>query len=97
MLTGEAYWLPIIFVALMGLAFLIYATLDAYDLGVGILLPGNSEEQRDIMIASIGPFWDANETWLVMGVGIILIAFPAAHNLILYQLYLPVTLMLGGL
>ncbi|MDQ2077705.1 cytochrome d ubiquinol oxidase subunit II [Marinimicrobium sp. ABcell2] len=97
MLTGEAYWLPVIFMGLMGLSFLVYATLDGYDLGVGILLPGNSEKQRDIMIASIGPFWDANETWLVLGVGIILIAFPAAHNIILFQLYLPVTLMLAGL
>lgn len=95
--TGEAYWLPVIFVALMGLAFLMYAVLDGYDLGVGILLPNNSESQRDTMIASIGPFWDANETWLVLGVGILLIAFPSAHNVILFHLYLPVTFMLGGL
>lgn len=97
MVTGEAYWLPFTFLALMGLAFLIYAILDGYDLGVGILLPRDSEVQRDTMIASIGPFWDANETWLVLGVGIILIAFPMAHNVILYQLYLPVTFMLAGL
>ncbi|MGD8175564.1 cytochrome d ubiquinol oxidase subunit II [Marinimicrobium sp. ARAG 43.8] len=95
--SGEAYWLPFIFMALMGIAFLVYAVLDGYDLGVGILLPKDSEAQRDTMIASIGPFWDANETWLVLGVGIILIAFPAAHNVILFQLYLPVTLMLAGL
>lgn len=95
--TGEAFWLPLIFMALMGVAFLIYAILDGYDLGVGILLPRDSERQRDTMIASIGPFWDANETWLVLGVGIILIAFPAAHNVILFQLYMPVTLMLAGL
>lgn len=95
--TGEAYWLPFIFLALMGLTFLVYAVLDGYDLGVGILLPRDSEAQRDTMISSIGPFWDANETWLVLGVGIILIAFPAAHNVILFHLYLPVTLMLAGL
>lgn len=97
MLTGDAYWLPVIFIGLMGLAFLLYAILDGYDLGVGILLPNNSEPQRDLMIASIGPFWDANETWLVLGVGLLLIAFPRAHGLILYHLYLPVTLMLAGL
>ncbi|WP_347330869.1 cytochrome d ubiquinol oxidase subunit II [Marinimicrobium locisalis] len=97
MVTGEAYWLPLTFMALMGLAFLVYAILDGYDLGVGILLPRDSETQRDTMISSIGPFWDANETWLVLGVGIILIAFPMAHNVILYQLYLPVTFMLAGL
>lgn len=96
-LTGDAYWLPVIFIGLMGLAFLLYAILDGYDLGVGILLPHNSEPQRDMMIASIGPFWDANETWLVLGVGLLLIAFPRAHGLILYHLYLPVTLMLAGL
>ena len=49
------------------------------------------------MIASIGPFWDANETWLVLGVGILLIAFPKAHGLVLGELYLPVALMLIGL
>lgn len=96
-LTGEAYWLPVIFIGLMGLAFLIYAILDGYDLGVGILLPANSESERDTMIASIGPFWDANETWLVLGIGILLIAFPSAHSLILHHLYLPVTVMLAGL
>ena len=49
------------------------------------------------MIAAIGPFWDANETWLVLGVGMLLIAFPAAHGLVLSSLYLPVTAMLIGL
>lgn len=96
-LTGQAFWLPIIFIGLMGLAFFVYAILDGYDLGVGILLPQDSEQQRDQMIASIGPFWDANETWLVLGIGILLIAFPSAHSLILFHLYLPVTVMLAGL
>ena len=49
------------------------------------------------MIASIGPFWDANETWIVLGVGVLLIAFPMAHGAILTALYIPVTLMLMGL
>ena len=95
--ANEAYWLPVIFSALMGLAFLIYAVLDGYDLGVGILLPTQGEVERDTMIASIGPFWDANETWLVLAVGILLIAFPVAHGIILGALYLPVALMLAGL
>ncbi len=94
-----AQWLPIIFIGLMGLAVLIYAILDGYDLGVGILLPMQSrdEAQRDTMIASIGPFWDANETWLVLAVGILLIAFPEAHSMILMHLYIPAALMLIGL
>lgn len=97
LLTGEAFWLPVIFIALMGLALFLYAILDGYDLGVGILLPNDSESNRDTMIASIGPFWDANETWLVLGIGVLLIAFPGAHSLILFNLYLPVTIMIGGL
>lgn len=96
-LSGEAFWLPVIFIGLMGLALFVYAILDGYDLGVGILLPRDSEAQRDTMIASIGPFWDANETWLVLGIGVLLIAFPMAHSMILLNLYLPVTFMLGGL
>jgi len=91
------YWLPVFFAGAMGFAMLIYVILDGYDLGVGILLPAASEEEKDIMIASIGPFWDANETWIVLGVGVLLIAFPKAHGLILTSLYLPVTLMLMGL
>ncbi len=50
-----------------------------------------------MLIASIGPFWDANETWLVLGIGILLVAFPKAHGLVLGELYLPVALMLIGL
>ena len=50
-----------------------------------------------IMVASIGPFWDANETWLVLAVGLLLVAFPSAHGLILSTLYLPVFVMLVGL
>ena len=101
---AESTGLPIIFVCLMGLAVLVYAILDGYDLGVGMLLPikqhenlPNPEHQRDIMIASIGPFWDANETWLVLAVGILLIAFPSAYNLVLMELYLPSLIMLCGL
>ncbi|MCW3478364.1 cytochrome d ubiquinol oxidase subunit II [Neisseriaceae bacterium JH1-16] len=92
-----AYWLPVIFAGLMALAILIYVILDGYDLGVGVLLPFAEEDDKDMMIASIGPFWDANETWLVLGVGLLLTAFPMAHGVILGALYLPVALMLLGL
>lgn len=90
-------WLPLAFVFFMGLAVLIYVILDGYDLGVGILMSRVKEEYKDKMIASIGPFWDANETWLVLGVGILLVAFPKAHGLILTSLYIPVAIMLLGL
>ena len=89
--------LPVIFMGLMGFSMLLYVVLDGYDLGVGMLLPRASDAQKDLMIASIGPFWDANETWLVLGVGILLIAFPKAHGIVLTALYLPVALMLIGL
>ncbi len=92
-----AVWLPLAFAALMGLAILVYVVLDGYDLGVGLLLAGVTETERDRMIASIGPFWDANETWLVLAVGLLLVAFPLAHGIILGALYLPVAVMLIGL
>ena len=90
-------WLPLVFAGLMGLSILIYVVLDGFDLGVGILLPQATPEDRDRMIASIGPFWDANETWLVLAVGLLLVAFPAAHGEILTALYLPCAVMLLGL
>ncbi|HEX5056870.1 MAG TPA: cytochrome d ubiquinol oxidase subunit II [Gammaproteobacteria bacterium] len=94
---SNGQWLPLVFMALMGLAILAYVILDGYDLGTGILMSRASDAEKDRMIASIGPFWDANETWLVLGIGILLVAFPAAHGVILTGLYLPVALMLGGL
>jgi len=89
--------LPFVFMVLMGLAILAYVVLDGFDLGVGILLPLAARPDQDMMVASIGPFWDANETWLVLGVGILLVAFPIAHGIILSSLYLPVALMLIAL
>ena len=91
------YLLPLTFAELMALSILVYALLDGYDLGVGLMLPRATEAQRDMMIASIGPFWDANETWLVLGVGLLLIAFPSAHSYVLGNLYLPVLVLLVGL
>jgi cytochrome d ubiquinol oxidase subunit II len=81
----------------MGFAMLSYVVLDGYDLGVGILLKRAGDADKDVMISSIGPFWDANETWLVLGVGILLVAFPFAHGIVLTELYLPVAIMLAGL
>ena len=96
-LTQAAGWMPIVFLVVMGLAMLAYVILDGYDLGVGVLMISADEADKDTMIASIGPFWDANETWLVLGVGILLTVFPLAHGVILGALYLPVAMMLIGL
>jgi len=92
-----AHTLPLVFMAIMGLALLAYVILDGYDLGVGILLPLATDAEKDVMVSSIGPFWDANETWLVLGVGVLLICFPMAHSVVLSALYLPVAAMLLGL
>ncbi|GBU10192.1 cytochrome bd ubiquinol oxidase subunit II [Gammaproteobacteria bacterium] len=90
--------LPVIFAGLMALSLWLYVILDGYDLGVGILLPFTKTiHDKNKMISSIGPFWDANETWLVLGIGLLLVAFPKAHGMILGELYLPVALMLIGL
>ena len=89
--------LPVFFMALMGISMLIYVVSDGYDLGVGMLMPRASAAEKDVLIASIGPFWDANETWLVLGIGVLLVAFPKAHGVVLQALYLPVALMLVGL
>ena len=90
-------WLPYSFAFLMGLSMLMYAVLDGYDLGVGMLSDSANEKEKDRIIAFIGRFWDANETWLVLGVGLMLVAFPAAHGVVLTELYLPVAVMLFGL
>lgn len=96
-MTQPAGWLPLAFMLMMGFAILAYVILDGFDLGVGLLFRGADAGERDVMIASIGPFWDANETWLVLGVGILLVAFPTAHGIILGHLYLPIAVMLIGL
>lgn len=89
--------LPLIAATLMGIAILIYVILDGFDLGIGILFSVASGKEQDMMISAIGPFWDANETWLVLAVGLLLVAFPLAHGTILTALYIPVFVLLVGL
>ncbi len=89
--------LPLIFTVLMALAILLYVLLDGFDLGIGMLMPAATRSEQELMVASIGPFWDANETWLVLGIGVLLAAFPVAHGVVLSALYLPVSAMLIGL
>jgi cytochrome d ubiquinol oxidase subunit II len=89
--------MALVFMVLMGVAVLVYVVLDGYDLGVGMLMPAATQDEQSVMVSSIGPFWDANETWLVLGVGILLAAFPVANGVVLTALYLPVVAMLVGL
>src|SRR5215217_8767098 len=92
------WYLPVIWAALIGAAVAFYVILDGFDLGIGILFPfAKEEKERDQMIASIAPFWDGNETWLVLGGGGLWVAFPRAYAVIMPALYLPVILMLLGL
>ena len=86
-------WAGIIFFAVF-----MYVVLDGFDLGIGMLypfVPGRRE--RDVMMNSVAPVWDGNETWLVLGGEGLLLAFPAAYSIILSGLYLPLIFMLLGL
>ncbi len=90
--------LPLIWYGLIVTAVLLYVVLDGFDLGVGILFPfAPSDRCRDRMINSISPFWDGNETWLVLGGGGLFAAFPLAYAVLMPAFYLPVILMLLGL
>jgi len=90
--------LPLIWAGVIGVAVAMYVILDGFDLGVGILFPfAKSDRERDQMLTSIAPFWDGNETWLVLGGGGLLVAFPKAYAVIMPALYLPVIVMLLAL
>jgi cytochrome d ubiquinol oxidase subunit II len=92
------WYLPVIWAALIGAAVALYVILDGFDLGIGILFPyAKEEKERDQMINSIAPFWDGNETWLVLGGGGLWVAFPRAYAVVMPALYLPVIVMLLGL
>ncbi|MEM9100752.1 MAG: cytochrome d ubiquinol oxidase subunit II [Pseudomonadota bacterium] len=96
-MTVNGHWLPIFMMMIMGLALLLYVILDGFDLGIGILMHFSQENHRERMLSTIAPFWDANETWLVLGIGVMLVAFPKANGIIFGHLYFPITLMLIGL
>ena len=92
------YVLPIIWALIVGFSVAMYVVLDGFDLGVGILFPFFPEEsERDQMMNSVAPFWDGNETWLVLGGNGLLVAFPLAFAIILPAVYLPIILMLLAL
>ncbi|MDL2269445.1 cytochrome d ubiquinol oxidase subunit II [Desulfosarcina sp. OttesenSCG-928-A07] len=90
--------LPLIWYGLIATAFLVYALLDGFDLGMGILFPfAPSGTCRDQMMHSAAPFWDGNETWLVLGGGGLFAAFPLAYAVLMPAFYVPVIIMLLGL
>lgn len=92
------YTLPVVWALVIGTAVALYVLLDGFDLGVGILFPFlNEESERDQMMNSVAPYWDGNETWLVLGGGGLWIAFPKAFAVIMPAIYLPIIVMLLAL
>jgi cytochrome bd ubiquinol oxidase subunit II len=90
--------LPLIWAGIIGAAVALYVILDGFDLGVGILFPfSRDDRERDQMMSSIAPFWDGNETWLVMGGAGLLVAFPPAYAILMPAFYLPMIAMLLAL
>lgn len=87
--------LPLVWAGLIGTAVLLYVLLDGFDLGLGVLFPfAPTDKCRDKMMNSIAPFWDGNETWLVLGGGGLFAAFPLAYAVVMPAMYIPVILML---
>ncbi|QIB34227.1 cytochrome d ubiquinol oxidase subunit II [Ancylobacter pratisalsi] len=94
----HAHYIPLVFAAVVAFCVTVYVLADGLDLGVGIIfLVAPREEDRDLMMASIEPVWDGNETWLVMGGTLLIAAFPAGYYILLPAFYLPVMLMLFAL
>ncbi|MFN3210634.1 MAG: cytochrome d ubiquinol oxidase subunit II [Roseovarius sp.] len=93
-----AYDLAFIWAGLIAFAVMVYVILDGFDLGLGILFPfGNTDAERDLMMNSVAPVWDGNETWLVLGGGGLFAVFPLAYAVVMPALYMPITLMLLAL
>jgi len=87
-----------IWALILGVAVFMYVLLDGFDLGVGMLFPfAPSDQARNLMISSVAPIWDGNETWLVLGIVALFAAFPLAFAIIVPAIYFPVLAMLLGL
>ena len=90
--------LPLIFALVAAFAIAIYVLADGFDLGIGILfLLAPRDRHRDLMMQSIAPMWDGNETWLVLGGALLWAAFPIAYYVLLPAFYLPIMAMLFAL
>lgn len=90
--------LTVIWAGIIGFAIVAYVVMDGFDLGIGILFPRFAVgEERNIAMNSIAPVWDGNETWLVLGGGGLLAAFPLAYAIVLPALYAPLIAMLLAL
>lgn len=90
--------LPLIWAVIIIFGIMMYVVMDGFDLGIGILFPFMKDSgDRDVMMNTVAPVWDGNETWLVLGGAALFGAFPLAYSVVLSALYLPLILMLMGL
>jgi cytochrome d ubiquinol oxidase subunit II len=90
--------LPLIWILIIAFGLMMYVVMDGFDLGIGILFPFVPlAADRDMMVNTVAPVWDGNETWLVLGGAGLLAAFPLAYSVLLSALYIPIVLMLVGL
>jgi cytochrome bd ubiquinol oxidase subunit II len=94
----NAEMLPLIWMFFLAASIVLYTLLDGFSLGIGILFPfAPSDKDRQLMMGSVSPVWDGNQTWLVGGGAALFAAFPKAFNLLLSALYLPLIFMLIAL
>ncbi|MGA0543093.1 cytochrome d ubiquinol oxidase subunit II [Neotabrizicola sp. VNH66] len=90
--------LPIVWAVIIAFGLMMYVIMDGFDLGIGILFPFlKGSEDRDVMVNTVAPVWDGNETWLVLGGAALMAAFPLAYSILLTALYIPLAIMLLGL
>lgn len=90
--------LPLIWAVIIIFGVMMYVVMDGFDLGIGMLFPFvKGEQDRDVMMNTVAPVWDGNETWLILGGAGLFGAFPMAYAVVLEALYLPLILMLMGL
>ncbi|PPA01302.1 cytochrome d ubiquinol oxidase subunit II [Pseudomonas sp. MWU12-2312b] len=90
--------LSVIWGVIIAFGVMMYVIMDGFDLGLGILFPFIPDAQeRDVMMNTVAPVWDGNETWLILGGAALYGAFPLAYSVILEALYLPLIFMLAGL
>jgi len=98
MIAAAPSGLALFWAAVIAAAILLYVILDGFDLGVGVLFGfAKSEKRRDAMLEPISPFWDGNETWLIVVGASLFAAFPTVYAVFLPAFYIPVLLMLFGL
>jgi len=97
-MTGLAYWLPVIWAVIVAFVIMVYVVLDGFDLGIGMLFGvERAQSHRDVMVNTIAPVWDGNETWMILGGATLYGVFPGAYSTLLPALYLPIILMVLAL